>query len=115
MEAQEFFEQNNGKDFKYSDDVVRVVGYGGYYPAILVTKKEGWDLRSPQSTLISYINKSLISKTDEFLFLNEEDLTPIEHPELDLCKLLKGCEGMVFYSTMVGYCRLIEITEYITI
>ena len=35
--------------------------------------------------------------------------------ELNLCELLKGCEGMVFYSTMVGYCRLIEITEYITI
>ena len=35
--------------------------------------------------------------------------------ELNLCELLKGCEGMVFYSTMVGYCRLIEVTEYITI
>ena len=35
--------------------------------------------------------------------------------ELNLCELLKGCEGMVFYSTMVGYCRLIEVTEFITI
>ena len=39
----------------------------------------------------------------------------MERKELNLCELLKGCEGMVFYSTMVGYCRLIEITEYITI
>jgi len=35
--------------------------------------------------------------------------------ELNLCELLKGCEGMEFYSTMVGYCRLIEVTEFITI
>ena len=35
--------------------------------------------------------------------------------KLNLCELLKGCEGMVFYSTMVGYCRLIEVTEFITI
>ena len=39
----------------------------------------------------------------------------METKELNLCELLKGCEGMVFYSTMVGYCRLIEVTEYITI
>ena len=35
--------------------------------------------------------------------------------ELNLCELLKGCEGMVFYSTMVGDCVLIEVNEYITI
>ena len=39
----------------------------------------------------------------------------MEAKELNLCELLKGCEGMVFYSTMVGYCRLIEVTEFITI
>ena len=42
-------------------------------------------------------------------------LTHIEQPELELCKLLKGCEGMEFYSTMAGDCRLIEVTEFITI
>ncbi len=39
----------------------------------------------------------------------------METKELNLCELLKGCEAMVFYSTMVGYCRLIEVTEFITI
>ena len=39
----------------------------------------------------------------------------MEAKELNLCELLKGCEGMVFYSTMVGYCKLIEVTEFITI
>ena len=38
-----------------------------------------------------------------------------EQEELDLTEILRGCEGMVFYSTMVGYCRLIEVTEFITI
>ena len=39
----------------------------------------------------------------------------METKELNLCELLKGCEGMVFYSTMAGYCRLIEVTDYIII
>ena len=39
----------------------------------------------------------------------------METKELNLCELLKGCEGMDLYSTMVGYCRIIEITEYIAI
>ena len=39
----------------------------------------------------------------------------METKKFNLCELLKGCEGMVFYSTMVGYCRLIEVTEFITI
>ena len=39
----------------------------------------------------------------------------MESKELNLCELLKGCEGMLFYSTMGGYCRLIEVTEFITI
>lgn len=47
--------------------------------------------------------------------LNQIKQVTMETKELNLCELLKGCEGMVFYSTMVGYCRLIEVTEYITI
>ena len=39
----------------------------------------------------------------------------METKKLNLCELLEGCEGMVFYSTMVGYCMLIEVTEFITI
>ena len=47
--------------------------------------------------------------------LNQIKQVNMESKELNLCELLKGCEGMVFYSTMVGYCRLIEVTEFITI
>ena len=39
----------------------------------------------------------------------------MEAKELNLCELLKGCEGMVFYSTMVGYCKLIDVVESIII
>ena len=47
--------------------------------------------------------------------LNQLKQVTMETKELNLCELLKGCEGIVFYSTMVGYCRLIEVTEFITI
>ena len=45
--------------------------------------------------------------------MNKENLK--RRQELNLCEILKGCEGMVFYSTMVGYCRLLEVTKFITI
>ena len=64
---------------------------------------------------IRYIDESLINKEDKLWFADIEELTNIEQHELDLCKLLEGCEGMVFYSTMVGYCRLIEVTESIIV
>lgn len=115
MEAQEFFEQNRGKYFIHEDEKVRVVGYGKRNPAILVTKKEGWDFDTSLNQGISYIDESSINKDDKLWFVQENELHPIEQPKLDLCKLLKACEGMVFYSTMVGYCRLIEVTEFITI
>ena len=115
MTAKEFFEKNKGEYFDYKCEKVRVVGYGVSCNSVLVTKKEGWNLDTNLNQVISYIDESLISKTDGLWFVEENELTPIEQPELDLCKLLKGCEGMVFYSTMVGYCRLIEVTEFITI
>lgn len=113
MTAKEFFEQNRGNYFKYSDDVVRVVGYNDY--SILTAGKKGWDYYKNKEQGIRYIDESLINKEDKLWFTNIEMLTHIEQPKLDLCKLLEGCEGMVFYSTMVGYCRLIELTEFITI
>ena len=47
--------------------------------------------------------------------LNQSKQVNMETKKFNLCELLKGCEDMVFYSTMVGYCRLIEVTEFITI
>ena len=117
MTAQEFFEKNKGEYFDYNGEKVMVVGYGhgGIAQPIIISKKEGWHLGSFQSGSIQYIDKTLICSSDKFWLVDEEELTPIEQPELNLCNLLEGCEGMVFYSTMVGYCKLIEVTEFITI
>ena len=115
MTSKEFFKKNKGEYFDYQGQKVRVVGYGVSCKLVLVTKKEGWDLDTSLNQLISYIDESLINKDDKLWFVQENELHPIEQPELDLCKILKGCESTVLYSTIVGYCRLIEVTEFITI
>ena len=115
MTAKEFFEKNKGKYFDYQRQKVRVVGYGVNCNLVLVTKKEGWDLDTSLNQRISYIDESSINKDDKLWFVQKNELHPIDKPEIDLCKILECCKGMVFYSTMVGYCRLIEVNEYITI
>ena len=109
MTAKEFFEQNRGKYFKYSDDVVRVVGYDIQH-VIISTKKGGWEFDTTHN-----VDKLLLSDGKKGLYVNIKDLNPIAPKKIDLCKILEGCEGIVFYSTMVGYCKLIELTEFITI
>ena len=108
MDAKEFFEKNRGQYFYFEGEKVRVVGYEESNPSILVTKKEGWDLRSIQSTLIDYIDESLISKNDGLWFVKEDEINPIEQPELDLCKLLEGCEGIELWSDIFGKCKLLN-------
>ena len=56
-----------------------------------------------------------LSGLKNYLWVTVDNVIMDEQKEFDLTKILKGCEGMVFYSTMVGYCRLIEVTEFITI
>ena len=109
MTSKEFFEQNRGKDFKYLDEIVRVVGYD-YGHVIISIKKGGLEFGT-----IHNVDRSLLHDGEKCLYVSIESLKPIEPQEIDLCEILKSCEGMVFYSTMVGYCRLIEVTEFITI
>ena len=56
-----------------------------------------------------------LSGLKNYLWVTVDNVIMEEEKELDLTEILKGCEGMVFYSTMVGYCRLIDVNEYITI
>ena len=113
MTAKEFFEQNRGKYFIHEGKKVRVVGYNDY--SILTASETGWNYYNDMKQGIRYIDESLVSKEDKLWFTHIECLTTIDQPELDLCKLLEGCEGMVFYSTMVGYCKLIDVVESIII
>ena len=107
MTAKEFFEQNRGKYFKYSDNVVRVVGYGNYRG--LITIDSGWEYNKYKDQSISYIDESLISNNDKLWFVDIDNLTPIDQPELDLCKILEGFEGMTFYSPIFGDVILISV------
>ena len=114
MTAQEFFEQNRGKYFYYEGEKVRVVGYNDY--SILTAGKKGWNYYKNMKQGIRYIDESLINKEDKLWFADIEQLTNIEQPELDLCKLLEGCEGMTFYSTAYGYVKLSRVNkEYNTL
>ena len=109
MTAKEFYDKNRGKYFMYGDQKVRVVGYDTQH-VIISTKNGGFELGA-----IHNIDRLLLNDGEKCLYINIENLNPIEPQEIDLCEILKGCEGMVFYSTMVGYCRLIGVTEFITI
>lgn len=115
MKAKEFFERNKGEYFKikdnYSSEIARVVGYNEY--SILVSKGKGWKLDASLNQGISYIDKSLINKDDKLWFTQIECLTPIDQPEIDLSKLLEGCEGMTFYSPIFGDVILININIYL--
>jgi len=110
MKAEKFFERNKGKYFKikdnYSSEIARVVGYNEY--SILVSKGKGWKLDASLNQGISYIDKSLINKDDKLWFTHIECLTPIDQPEIDLSKLLEGCEGVELWSDIFGKCKLLD-------
>ena len=118
MTAQEFYKENKGKYFMYRECMVRVVGFDiddNSLPIMVAYKEGPWSFPYSIYKEIEYVvDESLINDGDMGEWVSIESLIPIEE-ELNLCELLKGCEGMVFYSTMVGYCRLTEITECITI
>ena len=113
MDAKEFFEKNKGKYFDYQGHKVRVVGMSSISSTILVSGyMYGWNISHKNNKLIDFIDNSLVKNNDKLWFAS---IDLLKQEEFNLCEILKRCEGMVFYSTMVGYCKLIEVTEFITI
>ena len=104
MTAQEFYELNKGKYFMYIGYKVRIVGVdvSNNRNYVIITYPEGWRIEGVVNnfSINFFIDSSLCEKESKFHYVMASDLTPIENTELDLCKLLEGCEGMVFYSTM---------------
>ena len=119
MNAKEFYELNKGKYFMYNGEKVRLVGYRKDYPPkyLIITYSDGWSNEEDYNVIDPSLidSESLFNGEWRFYYVVERQLSHLEPQEIDLCEILKGCEGMVFYSTMVGYCRLIEVTEFITI
>ena len=76
----------------------------------------GWSISSWEITFFTEKEEEIYkSGKGCYLFAKIDNVIMDEQKEFDLTKILKGCEGMVFYSTMVGYCRLIDVNEFITI
>ena len=102
MTGKEFYKLNKSNYFYYEGEKVRVVGYGTYSDKrIIISTDSGWEYDGCHEH-IGEICTELIENGKLCSFVDIDDLTLIEQPELDLCELLKGCEGMVFYSTMAG-------------
>lgn len=100
MTAQEFYELNKGKYFMYNGEKVRVVGYDTQH-VIISTKKGGWEFGA-----IHNFDRLLLHDGEKGLYVNIKDLKPIEPKEMDLCELLKGCEGVELWSDIFGKCKL---------
>ena len=105
MTAEEFYELNRGKYFMYNGEKVRVVGCD--FPHVIIsTKKCGWKF----STRVD-VDTSLLHDGDAGKFVYIEDLIPIEPQELNLCEILKGCEGVELWSDIFGECKLISVNN----
>ena len=106
MNAKEFYELNKGKYFIYKDEKVRVVGYDSQH-VIISTKKGRFELGA-----IHNVDRLLLHDGEKCLYVNIENLKPIEPQEIDLCEILKGCEGITLYSPIHGDAVLKFIRYY---
>ena len=86
----------------YGDQKVIVVGYDTQH-VIISTKKGGWELGPTHN-----IDRLLLNDGEKCLYVNIENLNPIEQQEIDLCNILEGCEGMELWSDIFGECKLIS-------
>lgn len=115
MDAKEFFEKNRGKYFIYKGNKVMVVGVDVSKDRdyVIITYPKGWAVLDSFNTfsIDFFIDFSLCEKESKFYCVNSSNLTTIEQPELDLCKLLECCEGMTFYTTAYGYVKLSRVNK----
>lgn len=113
MTAKEFYELNKGKYFMYRECRVRVVGFDidddNSFPIMVAYKDGYWSFPYSIYEDVEYVvDESLINDEDMGEWVSIVSLIPIEE-ELNLCELLKGCEGMVFYSTIYGNVTITKV------
>lgn len=106
MTAQEFYKENKGKYFMYRECRVRVVGFdiddNNSLPIMIAHKDGYWSFPYSIYKDVDYVvDESLINDGDMGEWVSIESLIPIEE-ELNLCELLKGCEGFKIYSLIHG-------------
>ena len=109
MTAKEFYELNKGKYFMYGDEKVRVVGYNDYYTdALIVTISKGTGMAC--ITAQEFANRELVSDKDLFRYVFINELEYIGE-KLNLCEILKGCEGIELWSDIFGKCRFESLDD----
>ena len=100
MTAKEFYELNRGKYFMQGDEKVRVVGYNDYnIDALIVSISKGTGIAC--ITAQEFVNRELVSDKDLFRYAFINELEYIGK-NLNLCEILKGCEGITLYSLIHG-------------
>lgn len=106
MTAKEFYDKNRGKYFDYKGHKVRVVGMSSTSSPILVSGYTyGWDISHKNSKSINFIDNSLIKNNDKLWFAS---IDLLKQEKLNLCEILKGCEGVELWSDIFGKCKLLN-------
>ncbi len=103
MTSKEFYKLNKGKYFMYGNEKIRVVGYDDR--SVIVSRKRGGWAFGP----IHNVDRLLLNDGEKGWYVYAEDLMPIAQQEIDLCELLKGCEGIELWCDFCGRCKLEKI------
>ena len=103
MTTKEFYENNKGLYAKYKNaEMVRIVGYTIH--SVIVVHILGFDIKDLQfCSKDFYVDKDFVNNNEKIRLVDLVDLSTIkdkELVELNLCELLKGCEGITIYSPM---------------
>ena len=118
MTTKEFYENNKGLYAKYEKaEMVRIVGYTIH--SVIVVHILGFDIKDLQfCSKDFYVDKDFVNNNEKIRLVDLIDLSTIkdkEQVELNLCELLKGCDGMAIYSPMFGECVISQLCDYIVV
>ncbi len=118
MTTKEFYENNKGLQAKYEKaEMVRIVGYTIH--SVIVVHILRFDIKDLQfCSKDFYVDKDFVNNNEKIRLVDLIDLSTIkdkEQGELNLCELLKGCDGMAIYSPMFGECIISQLCDYIVI
>lgn len=99
----------------YDGKKVKLVGYRKDCPPkyLIITYSDGWtneeDYNVIDPSLID--SESLVNNEWRFYYVIEKQLNSLESQDVDLCELLKGCEGIELWSNVFGLCKLERIVK----
>lgn len=115
MTAKEFYELNKGKYFRLNNnqlngETVRIVGYTS---DLIIAASIFGDIIDTSNIQYKKIDFNLFDGYLGAVFAHVEELSEInsEPQEIDLCEILKGCEGVELWSDIFGKCILVSVNN----